>query len=664
MDKNMISIDDLVKQRLSGGEEKERTEAWLQMRELLDKEMPEQVSGPGFNWRRTLGFVAGFLILASASIGGYKAITSFRNTADKKSNSTTAIAMNGYTGKSSTSSNSSITSNTQAANAQKTAITGNTANSNNTPAADHSNAQGNHRSTHAVAASGHIKGRAQTSATTKQQAANTQPASTNTYTRNTGNHTQPEPENRSNNNANLLVNNNKNNSTVTETSNKKENNSTNSISNNTLSQPDKTANKPVTTGTASTANGKNEAPVDANKFASGNTPSANNNQTGKPAIQDKPGSNTAKQANTSSNTLAKTTNNSNKPANDNKASGSNEIAKGGNANKKLIDKIETKETYDHRRGEWKKDTIDKGKVEWSDKEENALAINGKQIQTVNNEIVPASSVTSNSNKNEEKMLPLADFRVSSKKSNYQTSNFFEEMVKNAKMQLGNVKFYPGILLGVNYAMNAGHSMPGFQFGATGSLSLNEKWGIVAELKYLNSMNGSRISNRNDYMTGFQTIKDQNTGITTYSWDSVEHYFTYATVQSIQMPFMVRYSAKRLNVMMGANLAYSFIPSPNETSNTYEVKNMPNTNNYRPTTGAILDPLDFSSRFGIGYLFGIGYQLSPAIQLDGRLTQQVWDNAKTPGAERVSREVYRMPSLQLNLSYRFSSNKYKPYRQHQ
>jgi hypothetical protein len=47
-----------------------------------------------------------------------------------------------------------------------------------------------------------------------------------------------------------------------------------------------------------------------------------------------------------------------------------------------------------------------------------------------------------------------------------------------------------------------------------------------------------------------------------------------------------------------------------------------------------------------------------------MTQSVWDNAAGAGAEKVSKEVFQVPSLQFNMSYRFSSNKYKPYRSHQ
>src|SRR5688572_25944267 len=92
MDKNMINIDDLLRQRLGGGEEKERPGAWLQMRDLLEKEMPVQRPGTAFNWRRMLGVVTGVIAISAVGLGGYQAVTSFRNNGDDITSGATASA--------------------------------------------------------------------------------------------------------------------------------------------------------------------------------------------------------------------------------------------------------------------------------------------------------------------------------------------------------------------------------------------------------------------------------------------------------------------------------------------------------------------------------------------------------------------------------------------
>src|SRR5215217_3981016 len=75
MDKNMINIDDLMRRRLGGAEEREPAGAWGAMKDLLDKEMPVQ-STAATNWRRMLGYATGLIIAATVTVGGYKMVSS------------------------------------------------------------------------------------------------------------------------------------------------------------------------------------------------------------------------------------------------------------------------------------------------------------------------------------------------------------------------------------------------------------------------------------------------------------------------------------------------------------------------------------------------------------------------------------------------------------
>ena len=80
MDKNMINIDELLKQRLGAGEEQERPGAWMNMSKLLDQQMPvNKVPGAAVNWRRMFMYAAGLVLLAAVSVGGYQAIEGFNN---------------------------------------------------------------------------------------------------------------------------------------------------------------------------------------------------------------------------------------------------------------------------------------------------------------------------------------------------------------------------------------------------------------------------------------------------------------------------------------------------------------------------------------------------------------------------------------------------------
>jgi Outer membrane protein beta-barrel domain len=76
MDNNKINIDNLVRQRLEGGEEKEREGAWGNMSRLLDKEMPKRKP---FDWlNRSHAYIAlGVLsVLSLGILGSYELRTS------------------------------------------------------------------------------------------------------------------------------------------------------------------------------------------------------------------------------------------------------------------------------------------------------------------------------------------------------------------------------------------------------------------------------------------------------------------------------------------------------------------------------------------------------------------------------------------------------------
>ena len=75
MDKNFENIDNLFKQRMGGGETPERNGAWQNMRELLDKEMPQAQPVGFFQWGKLLSVAAAVVITGTLAVGGYKAAT-------------------------------------------------------------------------------------------------------------------------------------------------------------------------------------------------------------------------------------------------------------------------------------------------------------------------------------------------------------------------------------------------------------------------------------------------------------------------------------------------------------------------------------------------------------------------------------------------------------
>ncbi len=91
MDKNFIKIDDLVRQRLTGVEEKEKSGAWMNMRDLLDKEMPQQKRISIFYWRRIFSAVAVLSLLGSVGIGGMELASFYKNADNNSASLTTTV---------------------------------------------------------------------------------------------------------------------------------------------------------------------------------------------------------------------------------------------------------------------------------------------------------------------------------------------------------------------------------------------------------------------------------------------------------------------------------------------------------------------------------------------------------------------------------------------
>jgi hypothetical protein len=357
-------------------------------------------------------------------------------------------------------------------------------------------------------------------------------------------------------------------------------------------------------------------------------------------------------------------------------------------NKQVVSTIEVHEKYDRKDRSWKWDTISTGKTEMNvytpaektlTSEPTVAAhpapsapvykqptITVKDEIVAANEIVPASAMSVNANDKLENdnLVPLSNFKVASKQSNYSSTNLIEQMIQNAKVNVGQAKFYGGVIGGLNTSLSGNNSMWGFQLGLSGLLSLNERWGIVSELKFMQRFNSKAVANN-----GFENLDSATVdNVTTYTWDSVNRSFNFPTVSAVELPLYIKYTLSRFNFHAGMNLTYNFAIK-NVEENSFKIRQVNNEGpvmqgavNYSFDNGVPkIELTDFSSRFSLGYLFGMGYQLSPALQLDVRMTKAFADNAKTNGAKELSKKIYNQPSVQVNLNYRFSSNKFKPYR---
>jgi predicted porin len=214
-----------------------------------------------------------------------------------------------------------------------------------------------------------------------------------------------------------------------------------------------------------------------------------------------------------------------------------------------------------------------------------------------------------------------------------------------------VKFYPGVSFGGSY-LAGNNKIAGVQFGLFGLLTFGENWNAMGELKYVHRFNSGSTLQDNYYQI------DSSGGAGNTLQSKVNHFFKFSTLQSIEMPLALRYAAGRINLFTGVNMAYNFRVNVEEIkihADTFTLTAAPNWSNSSPTASYS----DFGPRFSLGYLLGAGWAVTPALQLDLRMTKNVWDNASGKGAELVSRQLYRAPSFQVSLFYRFSQRNQIP-----
>lgn len=575
----MINIDDLIRQRLSGGEEEERAGAWLRMQELLDKEQP--VRGAAyFSWKRIFSYAAGLVLLAVAGVAGYKA-TQTHADAD-------IASVNKYD-----RANNAMLSGTVVANNTAGNTTGSSALDKNDVAANshHDNARRLIKDNTSSKQSGMVASTGKDASTIAISKARNNTKINKNTTLNTVSNTvtnSPTPENKPGN-----------------------------------------SNVIVTTPVAKA--------VDNNVQVNDNKPStaiANNNFA-------------ATKRNKTQQLPVEVTNPRYRK----------QI--------KTIDSVEvitTKESS--RKGLRKIDTIAQGMVATEKLVDVPAEVAAAPATNKAPRVILPSATLMERNSPE---VINASASLDSKEEKKQSKNAynprrFEEMVQNMKVDLGKVSFHPGLVAGISSSVGA-YNMMGVQLGLVGIMNISDHWGMFAELKgiYRFGNGKSLVNNYKDY-TGINYI-----GNNTYSheWDSVAHSFNISSSTSVELPIAVRYSANRLNAFVGVNGTYNFAVKVDEYTQKYSRSYVSNSTSRQEVTqqwgeNPVIGYDAFKARFMFGYVVGAGYQVSPNIGIDFRATQPLMEsNAGTKSTAIVSKQLYRAPSFQLNFTYKFSNNKYKP-----
>ena len=610
MDKNMINIDDLIKQRLSGGEEPEMPGSWMRMKELLDKEKPERRIG-GFYWRRMLGVMSGLVLLSVLTVGSYKYVSTRFSNGDEKAiaAANTQTRMHAPTHQ---SGQGGIVSRADQNDSRSIAATSGNLTGNKAEVA-----------TRNTSISGHKEGQKQT-VNAKLVVKDNLPASTGVATDNATPKSNAVAS-KLNNGRQVPV---QQANVVTQQMAAEKISAIPSNSANQLIDNQNTS-KPKTAPVINNSN---------NVFASNTTPNTANNSLGDTQIQ--PLQNLA--------AAADNTRLSSVPAPQQPDQPRDTVNKMTIVQRYKINPLTRVSKLTNDTLGIEKITIEKpiatasvvsnstGKVDEADMKLNAAA--------------PSAASTSSSIGMNESMVPLSNYKVGARRTSKWNARSFDDVVRDVKFNLAQTKFYPGISAGVNSYLFGPNNIGGFQLGLFGLLTFGDTWGGMVELKYIQRFNnGSTIKDNYYDVQGTQG---------SYMEREVQSFFKFSSVQSIEMPIALRYAAGRLNVLGGINLAYNFavnaeraqVKDPN-----FHPTTSPNFGNTRPT----IDYPDFDARFSFGGLLGVSYSMTPSLQADFRVSKNFWDNAPTAGGEKVSQALFRAPSFQLSLFYRFNQRNQIP-----
>lgn len=674
MDKNMINIDDLFKQRFNR-EEEERGGAWLRMRDLLDDKMPTNVPATGINWRRMLSYVAGIALLATVTVGGYEVATKSRSNDESARLASTVAGVPAHRSLAGRTVGELMTA--------KDKTTADKAN----------NSSANGKVSGAVASTTTDDDNSGLNETVNKASIN-YTKSTN-YNKKNYLHSVSVQSNNTTNSTPEIADNQKNSANI--------NAATQPASGSLTSNNDAGVNK-ITENTTGTKHSKHayahasKLPLASGSIASSGKLNGVNNKLNNNNLGE--GNN-----NSSTNSSKYVTDNNHKQSKSHKTrdvnalmptSGSVASSITGTPAKVVADntgryvaRVETIQALEIKqrlivdpethKTSYRNDTIGKLPVQQfvfapvdgtaasslgeSSSKGYAANSKGKKGNAADNELNPAAA-TDNAvvNANSEK-AEFAKKRAASNKWDWRSMS---EALKDFEYNLGQVKVFPGVIGGVNTTFfGPSSSSTGFHLGMTTEFEFNDHWGMMAELKYMQRANNGVLNNNYVSYKAIDSSGAPQHMSYVIQKDSIQHYFNYSTLHSLELPISLHYKTGNFNIFAGGNLVYNFAINTEEIDHKYLTAPTTETfpgNNWQSVlkNSPKYTINDFSSIFGIGYLLGLSYEFTPSIMVDARMTQMVWDNAKTLGAKQISTNLYQSPSAQLSIIYRLNHKKTEVY----
>jgi hypothetical protein len=244
-----------------------------------------------------------------------------------------------------------------------------------------------------------------------------------------------------------------------------------------------------------------------------------------------------------------------------------------------------------------------------------------------------------------------------------------EKIKEAATKFGYLGIFnkkmevnPGVFAGINGSFfNAKHNFGGFQAGSNLMIKMTENFSVIPHLGFYYRNNGGYSVK--DYTT---TVYNKSTAISTdlqykiynYTTDSMQLSYNFKHVYNVEAPIILNYAKRDFGFYGGVHLSYGLQMNPTNTSKVYTKQNQITVPIAAPSVefpgnqSSFYKSTDFQSRFGVGYVLGASYDFHPNLYIDFRMTQVLKDNSGTASAIEMSKQFFRVPSMQIGIGYRF------------
>lgn len=232
------------------------------------------------------------------------------------------------------------------------------------------------------------------------------------------------------------------------------------------------------------------------------------------------------------------------------------------------------------------------------------------------------------------------------------NNFFE-IRKN---------FYTTVFGGLNVSANTFFPI-GFQAGVGLHYWMGSRWSVGAELGYsyrpmeytftdesvINTQNGPGIPVSNGMMYNYKEEKNSNV-------------YNFKYLNTAELPLLFTYHGDQWSFFGGpslnfaSKLRYQKLSSSSSSDKMVVLEDAESFGEVMKNTGLRSQSDDFDPTIGVGLNLGARYALTDRIGLTATYSQVLYDNAKTNIGQQFSKEMLRLPSFRIGITYRLNNDK--------